>query len=225
MEQHTGSPAAKLVLVKLADNANEDGFCFPSVALIVEHTELSDRTVRQHLRQLDAAGLIRINRRVTNRGAGRSTYQLNVPWLGEAKKPTNAGLAVPAKPAGGAQGMAAAADRSRKTSPSQKMNLQVEPSLNLPETTSAEHRVAALPLKARADALINAIGKPQFDTWFLDAEIVEGSPYTIVAESPFKANWIQTRFGTTLRQLFGDDVTVTTRAKPAPGVAEMESAA
>ena len=30
MEQITGSPTAKLVLIKLADNANEHGICWPS---------------------------------------------------------------------------------------------------------------------------------------------------------------------------------------------------
>lgn len=65
-EQKTGSQAAKLVLVKLADNANESGYCFPSIDLIVEHTELSERAVRKHLNELQTKGLIKIIRRFTD---------------------------------------------------------------------------------------------------------------------------------------------------------------
>ena len=57
MRQRTGSPAAKLVLVKLADNANESGFCWPSIGLIVDHTELGQSTVYKHLDHLEAIGL------------------------------------------------------------------------------------------------------------------------------------------------------------------------
>lgn len=62
-EQVTGSPITKLVLLKLADNANDEGTCWPSVPLIAEHTELSERTVQQHLGRLESLGLVRIERR------------------------------------------------------------------------------------------------------------------------------------------------------------------
>ncbi len=59
MKQLTGSPAAKLVLAKLADNANEQGLCWPSIDLIVEHTELAQSTVYKHLAKLEELGLIK----------------------------------------------------------------------------------------------------------------------------------------------------------------------
>lgn len=57
MEQRTGSPTTKLVLVKLADNANE-WEAWPSLRVICEDTELGESTVRMHLRKLEALGLI-----------------------------------------------------------------------------------------------------------------------------------------------------------------------
>ena len=72
-EQVTGSPMAKLVLVKLADRADEDGECFPSIELIAHETEMAERTVRRHLDALEAAGLISRE----TRGRGR-LYHLNI---------------------------------------------------------------------------------------------------------------------------------------------------
>ncbi|HEY8948468.1 MAG TPA: helix-turn-helix domain-containing protein [Rhizomicrobium sp.] len=81
MEQQTGSPTTKLVLVKLADNANEQGYCFPSVGLIVTHTELSDKAVRIHLRNLEDLGLIKVIREKVGNAHLQNQYQLNVPWV------------------------------------------------------------------------------------------------------------------------------------------------
>lgn len=41
MKLKIGNPARKLVLLKLADNANDDGVCFPSYKNIAEHCEMS----------------------------------------------------------------------------------------------------------------------------------------------------------------------------------------
>lgn len=78
MKQVTGSPAAKLVLAKLADNANEQGLCWPSIKLIVEHTELGQATVYKHLATLEELGLIEPVD-VSVRGEPKKGYQLVVP--------------------------------------------------------------------------------------------------------------------------------------------------
>jgi len=51
-------PAAKLVLVSLADHANDAGQCWPSVATLVACTELSERTVQRAIAKLVAQGVI-----------------------------------------------------------------------------------------------------------------------------------------------------------------------
>lgn len=86
MEQTTGSPAAKLVLAKLADNANEQGLCWPSIKLIVEHTELGQATVYKHLATLEDLGLIE-SIDVTVRGEAKKGFQLTVPDAKEAIPP------------------------------------------------------------------------------------------------------------------------------------------
>lgn len=63
LKQRTESASAKLVLIKLADNANDDGRCFPSMAYIAEHCEMSVRTVRDQIRRLEEKGLLITERR------------------------------------------------------------------------------------------------------------------------------------------------------------------
>ena len=52
------SPTQKLVLFAMANHANEAGECHPSVALLVRHTCLSERSVQNALREMKAAGLV-----------------------------------------------------------------------------------------------------------------------------------------------------------------------
>lgn len=54
------SPVSKLVLVALANHAHPDGSAaFPSVSTICRYTCLSERSVRQHLDNLEQRGVIR----------------------------------------------------------------------------------------------------------------------------------------------------------------------
>lgn len=52
------SPTCKLVLVMLADRANADGECWPSVATLMVETGVSERTVQEALRFLEQHGAI-----------------------------------------------------------------------------------------------------------------------------------------------------------------------
>ena len=63
----------KLVLLALCDNANDQGECFPSVSMLAEKCSLSERSVFNHIADLEKDGAISRQNR-----AGRSTvYQLN----------------------------------------------------------------------------------------------------------------------------------------------------
>lgn len=79
MKQRTGSPAAKLVLAKLADNSNEEGLCWPSIDLLVEHTELGQSTVYKHLAALEEVGLITSVPNFMRNGVNLKAYQLTIP--------------------------------------------------------------------------------------------------------------------------------------------------
>jgi hypothetical protein len=54
----TGSPTRRLVLYVLADYADENGTCWPSQRTIASQTELSERTVRRALAELEEAHLV-----------------------------------------------------------------------------------------------------------------------------------------------------------------------
>jgi len=68
-------PIDRYVLLKLADNADQDGKCFPSLPEICDRTRLSESSVRRAIQSLEKAGLLSVER---GRGAGkRSQYQLH----------------------------------------------------------------------------------------------------------------------------------------------------
>ena len=52
------SPAQKAVLISLADQANDDGYCWPSVGTISKRTCLSERAVQGAIKWLHSAGLL-----------------------------------------------------------------------------------------------------------------------------------------------------------------------
>ena len=68
------SATHKAVLISLADNANDDGVCWPSVQRISERTCLSERAVRNALRWLETAKVLSSNQRY-----GRSSWYTITP--------------------------------------------------------------------------------------------------------------------------------------------------
>ena len=67
-----------LVLLALADTANDAGVCWPSQAEIGRKARMSDRSVRTHVRALEGLGLLHVERRATTSGRKSNIYQLNV---------------------------------------------------------------------------------------------------------------------------------------------------
>ena len=52
------SGTEKLVLLALADNANDAGECFPSMSMLAQKTCVCERAVRNAIRDLEAAGYV-----------------------------------------------------------------------------------------------------------------------------------------------------------------------
>lgn len=78
MKLKVGNPLRKLVLIKLADNASDKGECFPSIAYIAEQCEISERSVQNHIKQLEVDGLLKIESRKSENGLNKSNiYYLN----------------------------------------------------------------------------------------------------------------------------------------------------
>lgn len=72
MQTKVGNHGRKLVLIKLADNANDEGECFPSYQTIADACEMSRRSVITHIADLEAMGFLTKEER--KRG---SAYNIN----------------------------------------------------------------------------------------------------------------------------------------------------
>lgn len=70
-------PTAKSVLISIADNANDEGYCWPSIAKICERTCLGRTAVINAIRLLEEIGLLK-----ADRSNGRhTTYQFELEHL------------------------------------------------------------------------------------------------------------------------------------------------
>ncbi len=82
VKQKTGSAHRKLLLLLLANRADEDGICWPSQINLGDQSEQSPDTVQRHLKALDEGGFIR---RALNRPFGGQwpgfVYQLMMPGV------------------------------------------------------------------------------------------------------------------------------------------------
>lgn len=108
-EQATTSSGQKLVLLALADHANDDGHCWPGMKRIADKCAMSARQVSSHVANLEKAGLVTLNRRIKeNNQYSTYDYQLNFasgsllpveadfqrkPTSGTQQKPTSGGPA------------------------------------------------------------------------------------------------------------------------------------
>ncbi|CNH56555.1 helix-turn-helix domain-containing protein [Yersinia intermedia] len=88
MNIKVGNPLRKLVLIKLADNANDQGECWPSVPYIADQCEISERSVQNHIQELVKSGLVRIEERKSENGLNRSNvYHLRLNSTGANAAP------------------------------------------------------------------------------------------------------------------------------------------
>jgi len=62
-EQTTTSSGQRLVLIALADRADDEGHCWPSAAWLARKCGLNERSVRRHLVTLEDQGLLQRERR------------------------------------------------------------------------------------------------------------------------------------------------------------------
>jgi AraC-like DNA-binding protein len=56
-------PAPKLILMALADNADDAGYCWPRVKKIAERCSVSERTVQRTLKNFETSALLKVIRR------------------------------------------------------------------------------------------------------------------------------------------------------------------
>lgn len=77
MSIKVGNPIRKLVLIKLADNANDKGECWPSYQHIADQCEIGRSTVKSHIKALESMGLVRREYRKNGAQNQSNLFHLN----------------------------------------------------------------------------------------------------------------------------------------------------
>lgn len=100
-DQTCGSPTAKLILIKLADNANDHGSCWPSIDYMADHCELSRTAIKENIDKLVALGLVEVTPRYRNNLQQSNNYQLKIP--NNIRRSPSGPCRSPSDPLGGRQ--------------------------------------------------------------------------------------------------------------------------
>lgn len=86
------APAPKMVLLALADAADDEGVCWPSVPTLAEKCSISTRTVRRILQELSAKGLLQADARFRVDGSSTSNrYKLPIKGGDKLSGPPDTG--------------------------------------------------------------------------------------------------------------------------------------
>lgn len=93
-----GGSAQRSVLAMLADHANEAGEqCFPSIALLVDETELSRHTVMRAMASLEADGWLLTRRKERGKSKRGNEYVINKAKLEENQRHPSQGQSTSSK--------------------------------------------------------------------------------------------------------------------------------
>ncbi|KGQ30000.1 DNA-binding protein [Gallibacterium genomosp. 2] len=87
MQCKVGNATRKLVLLKLADNANDNGVCFPSYQHIADQCEITRRSAISHIEALIETGFVEKKTRKTPEGNTSNLYILHLDQGSENSAP------------------------------------------------------------------------------------------------------------------------------------------
>jgi hypothetical protein len=82
-EQSPTAGSERLVLLSLADNASDQGYCWPSLATIARKSSLDRRSVIRLITRLQAKGIITVQRRF--QGLTNDTNMYRICWTDEIR--------------------------------------------------------------------------------------------------------------------------------------------
>lgn len=150
MSIKVGNHLRKLVLIKLADNANDKGECWPSYQHVADQCECSKSAVKGHINSLIDMGLVlKENRLGVNNGKGNTSnlyyLMLDNPVSSESiggRAPKNTPPMAPENPPVVSDATPpGAADGTRISHPLEPVNEPLKPSCQLPAETDPEVQV------------------------------------------------------------------------------------
>ncbi|WP_299940900.1 helix-turn-helix domain-containing protein [uncultured Microbulbifer sp.] len=147
MKVKVGNPLRKLVLLKLADNASDQGECWPSYQHIANQCEISRRSVIAHIKALESSGFLsKINRKSTNsiKPNASNLYVLTLEKGSESPAPGGGESPAPGgeSPAPGGESPAPGGGESPAPRTSHSSEPVNEPNTSLPNAAK-ENRVNA----------------------------------------------------------------------------------
>jgi GntR family transcriptional regulator len=88
VEQRTGHPTCKIILLVLSETADREGFTFQKISTIADKCEVSADTVRRGLAKLVEGGFLRVAPRYRPDGSQTSNgYRLLLPGINHAAGP------------------------------------------------------------------------------------------------------------------------------------------
>ena len=157
-----GNPLRKLVLLKLADNANDKGECFPSYQHIADQCEISRRAVMGHIQALEKAGYLKIKRRKNGKENQSNVFYLTLKKGGEPAALRGSELSAPPSEPNAPPSEPAALGGSESGSPitSHSSEPIIEPTPLPPNSAGKVDAVAS----ANPDGLAGVIGDDQKST-------------------------------------------------------------
>lgn len=162
MSLKVGNPLRKLVLLKLADNANDKGECFPSYQHIADQCEISRRAVMWHIQALEKAGYLKIKRRKNGKENQSNVFYLTLKKGGESAALGGSELSAPPSEPNAPPSESAALGGSESGSPitSHSFEPVIEPTPLPPNSAGKVDAVAS----ANPDGLAGVIGDDQKPT-------------------------------------------------------------
>lgn len=92
------NPVRKLILIKLCDNANDDGVCWPSYAKIADQCEVSRRCVMEHIKWLSDNGFLVIESRFKDGNQSSNCYTISTQKLMESSASYGENCSPPSDP-------------------------------------------------------------------------------------------------------------------------------
>lgn len=66
----------RMVMLSLADHANDDGLCYPSIGRLTRRTGLGERTIQEAIRRLEKSGLLDVQKNGGPKGV--NVYIINI---------------------------------------------------------------------------------------------------------------------------------------------------
>jgi len=95
---YVNNPVRKLILIKLCDNANDDGVCWPSYARIADQCEVSKRCAMEHIKWLSDNGFLQVESRFKDGNQSSNCYTISAHKLMEASTNRGENNALPSDP-------------------------------------------------------------------------------------------------------------------------------